>query len=194
MVETTSSAQESSARETNHEAVSKRCRSRTKRLPQTHEFHTREKRGRGGKTPFHKQRGSSKLQKKRTLLSKTNFTLLPRNLRTHVAENPQTTQEHWIGLHQKPIKPLPSVSPPYVLLEIMIAEQAKPKEQTSIRIERKNRRETEGIWEGLSGRTCNAFRGAVWRAWSKAPGLPWREGVLEACRIKRGGCALVVNN
>ena len=191
MVETTSSAQESSARETNHEAVSKRCRSRTKRLPQTQEFHTREKRGRGGKTPFHKQRGSSKLQKKRTLLSKTNFTLLPRNLRTHVAENPQTTQEHWIGLHQKPIKPLPSISPPYVLLEIMIAEQDK--QRSRLRYESRERIEEKrrGFWEGLSGRTCNAFRGAVWRAWSKAPWPPWREGVLEACRIKRGGCALV---
>jgi len=193
MVETTSSAQESSARETNHEAVSKRCRSRTKRLPQTQEFHTREKRGREVK-PQSTNKEAAQNFKRNELYSRKRTLPSCLYLRTHVAENPQTTQEHWIGLHQKPIKPLPSVSPPYVLLEIMIAEQAKPKEQTSIRIERKNRRETEGIWEGLSGRTCNAFRGAVWRAWSKAPGLPWREGVLEACRIKRGGCALVVNN
>jgi len=164
--------------------------------PRDYQNFTQERREAGEVKPHSTNKEAAQNFKRNELYSRkrTNFTLLPRKLRTHDAENPQTTQEHWIGLHQKPIKPLPSISPPYVLLEIMIAEQAKPKEQTSIRIERKNRRETEGIWEGLSGRTCNAFRGAVWRAWSKAPGLPWREGVLEACRIKRGGCALVVNN
>ena len=119
-------------------------------LPQTQEFHTREKRGREVK-PQSTNKEAAQNFKRNELYSRkrTNFTLLPRKLRTHDAENPQTTQEHWIGLHQKPIKPLPSVSPPYVLLEIMIAEQAKPKEQTSIRIERKNRRETEGDLGGI---------------------------------------------
>ena len=193
MVETTSSAQESSARETNHEAVSKRCRSRTKRLPQTQEFHTREKRGRGGKTQSTNKEATQNF-KRNELYSRKRTLPSCLYLRTHVAENPQTTQEHWIGLHQKPIKPLPSVSPPYVLLEIMIAEQDK--QRSRLRYESRERIEEKrrGIWEGLSGRTCNAFRGAVWRAWSKAPWPPWREGVLEACRIKRGGCALVVNN
>ena len=72
MVETTSPAQESTARETNHEAVSKRCRIKNQDVTtDTRISHKREERP-GGKTPIYKQRGSAKLQKKRTLLSKTN--------------------------------------------------------------------------------------------------------------------------
>ena len=162
-------------------------------LPQTQEFHTREKRGRGGKTQSTNKEATQNF-KRNELYSRKRTLPSCLYLRTHVAENPQTTQEHWIGLHQKPIKPLPSISPPYVLLEIMIAEQDK--QRSRLRYESRERIEEKrrGIWEGLIGRTCNAFRGAVWRAWSKAPWPPWREGVLEACRIKRGGCALVVNN